>query len=164
MLWGYQWRYYTVEWKYTNTRRVLRALWTAQLHQPHVTCRRKRIPTSLQAAHTITDYNRCTWVLHHVDVQPMLHNKPICKLSLYTFNVDLIIWSTFKDSFSSAVQRLHTRSSNCCNANYQQAIILLQQRYGRKQKITTAFMSYPQWRDLQNMCFVNIDTAGTVFR
>ena len=98
--------------------------------------------------------------LPHVSGQPMAHHLP--KLTLPTFNGDLMSWPTFWDSFSSAVHNnvhlpevqkfaylkslLYDEAARTVdgftlsNANYQQAISLLQQRYGRKQKITAVLV------------------------
>jgi len=94
--------------------------------------------------------------LPHVSVQRMAHHLP--QLTLPTFNGELMSWPTFWDSFSSAVHNndhlpevqkfaylkslLYDEAARTVegftlsNANYQQAISLLEQRYGRKQKIT----------------------------
>jgi len=87
----------------------------------------------------------------------------LTKLTLLTFNGELMSWPTFWDSFSSAVHNndhlpevqkfaylkslLYDEAARTVegftlsNTNYQQAISLLEQGYGRKQKITAAYMS-----------------------
>ncbi len=91
----------------------------------------------------------------------MPHHLP--KLTLPSFNGEIMNWPTFWDSFSFAlhnnprlpnIQKFSYLKSlmqdeaartiegfTLCNANYQQAINLLQQRYGQIQKITAAYMS-----------------------
>ena len=91
----------------------------------------------------------------------MPHHLP--KLTLPSFNGEIMNWPTFWDSFSSAVhnnprlpdiQKFSYLKSlmqeeaartiegfTLSNANYQQAVNLLQQWYGQIQKITAAYMS-----------------------
>ena len=89
------------------------------------------------------------------------HHK-LPKVSLPTFNGDLLAFQTFWDSFESSVHNNPSLSDvqkftylkslleeeaartidgfALTNANYQQALCLLKERYGQKQKITAAYM------------------------
>ncbi|XP_053389091.1 uncharacterized protein LOC128552105 [Mercenaria mercenaria] len=93
----------------------------------------------------------------------IFHRLP--KLTLPTFNGDILRWQTFWDSFESTIHlnynltdvqkfsylqsQLESEAANTIegftltNANYARAINLLKERYGRRQKITQVLLQLP---------------------